>query len=220
MTRQKTKEKAIKLRVDGYSYNYIANKLKVSKGTLSDWLYDIPYEPNDETKKRMRGAINKMIKTKIAQKRDSIKKSKKEATEDMGELNKRDLFMLGLGLYIGEGTKSHYLTRVINANPKVINLAIRWFEDACDVGKNNFRIVLHIYPDNDEKECLSFWSNYTKIPLSQFGKTQIDQRKKKQSKRGKLPYGTAHLTVKSNGNKKLGVFLFRKINAWMDIVLD
>ncbi len=128
--------------------------------------------------------------------------------------------MLGLGLYIGEGTKSHYIIRVINANPKVIRLAIRWFEDCLGLSKKNFSLRIHLYPDNDVEKCLKFWSKYTNIPISQFRKTQIDTRKKKESKRGKLPHGTAHLTVKSNGKKEFGVFLFRKIREWSNIALD
>jgi hypothetical protein len=49
----------------------------------------------------------------------------------------------------------------------------------------------------------------------------VHQRKdKKLFKRGKLPYGTAHLAIKSNGEKKFGVFLARKINAWIEKVLE
>ena len=45
------KEKAIKLRKEGYSYSYIKDKLGISKGTLSYWLRDIKYVPNEYTLK-------------------------------------------------------------------------------------------------------------------------------------------------------------------------
>ena len=220
MSRKETKDNAIRLRKEGHSYSYISKKLDVPNGTLSYWLSDIPYKPNEETKKRIKSSVEKMIAVKRGQRDKSLEKAKKEALQDIGKLNKRDLFMLGLGLYIGEGTKSHGITRVINSNPKVINLAIRWFEEVCGLEKDNFSITLHIYPDNNKDECLKFWSKYTNIAVSQFGKTQIDIRKKKKSKRGKLPYGTAHLTVRGNGKKEFGVFLSRKIGEWTNLVLD
>ena len=59
----------------------------------------------------------------------------------------------------------------------------------------------------------------TGLSKNQFTKNTIDTRKKKPSKRGKLPYGTAHLTVRSNGNKEFGFFLGRRIQAWSDVVM-
>jgi len=53
MTRYLIKEKAIKLRKDGHSYNYIADLIGVSKSTLSCWLSDVPYTPNQETISRI-----------------------------------------------------------------------------------------------------------------------------------------------------------------------
>ena len=56
----------------------------------------------------------------------------------------------------------------------------------------------------------------TNIPLSQFGKTQIDARENKSNKKKrKLPYGTAHLTIKSIGNRNNGVLLHRRIVGWI-----
>lgn len=167
---------------------------------------DIPYTTNQETEIRIKESRLKMIEYKKEEKKKTFLKAKEIAIDDIGEINERDLFMLGLGLYIGEGSKSHDIIRVINANPAVINLLIKWFEVICGLKKENFSVGLHIYPDNNKKECLSFWSKYTKIPISQFGKVRVDKRKKKESKRGKLPHGTIHLTVKSNGRKELGVF--------------
>jgi hypothetical protein len=52
-----------------------------------------------------------------------------------------------------------------------------------------------------------------------FSKPTVDVRtNKKSSHAGKLPYGTAHVTVKGLGNKKLGMYLHRYIMALMDRV--
>lgn len=128
--------------------------------------------------------------------------------------------MLGLGVYIGEGSKSHGITKVVNSNPRIIKLCLKWLKEVFDLTDKNFRVRIHLYPDNNLNETLQFWSRELKIPLGQFQKTQIDTRTgKKMFKRGKLPYGTAHVTVRSLGRPEHGVFLQRRINAWIERVM-
>lgn len=116
--------------------------------------------------------------------------------------------------------KKQNIVRVINADPKIIKFAVKWFEEACGLSKENFRIRLHLYPDNNIEKCIKFWSNTSGIPPKQFQKTYTDIRKgKKMFKREKLPHGTAHLGIRSNGKKEFGVFLARKINGWIKEVL-
>ena len=96
-------------------------------------------------------------------------------------------------------------------------MSIRWFKEICGVNNENFSIAIHIYPDIDMEKTLLFWSNITGIPQTQFGKTQIDTRTDKtDKKKRKLPYGTAHITIKSCGNKSFGVLLHRKIIGWIE----
>ena len=128
MTKYVAREKAIKLRKDGHSYNYIADKIGVSKGTLNCWLSDILYTPNQETISRIGKARAKSGEIKSLQKLDSIKRARSEAKKEINFIGKRDLFMLGLALYIGEGSKSYGIIRVINANPKVIRFMVKWFK--------------------------------------------------------------------------------------------
>lgn len=217
MTKANVKPLAIKLRESGHSYNYIAQNIGVSKSTLSEWLAEVPYTPNQMTLNRIGNARAQSGLVKSNLKRDSIERARILARKDVGKLTKRDLFMLGLGLYIGEGGKSLNLVRVVNANPRVIRSIIRWFEETCSLSKDNFALRIHLYPDNDIQACHRFWSSETGIPLSNFQECQVDRRlDKRLVKKGKLPFGTAHLTVRSNGKKEFGVFLARRIAGWMD----
>ena len=220
MARHLDKTNAIELRKKGHSYNYISENLKISKSTLSDWLADIPYTPNEETIKRIgrARAASGEAKTKIRQ--ASILAAAVEAKHELGKISRRDLFMLGLGLYIGEGSKTGEITRFVNSDPAVVNLMIRWFTEALGLPKGNLRVRIHLYPDCNEKQSLQYWSKVTTIPRSQFQRTSFDRRiDKKAIKSGKLLHGTAHITANSSGQKKFGVFLFRKIEAWSGIVL-
>ena len=220
MARFADKLRAIALRKEGHSYNYISGVLKISKSTLSDWLATVLYTPNEETIKRIGSARAASGRAKSKIKQDSILEAGLQAKRELGKMSRRDVFMVGLGLYIGEGSKTAEITSFVNADPSVINFMLRWFTEGLDLPKKNLRIRLHLYPDCDEKKSLQYWSKMTTIPISQFQKTSFDRRTdKKAIKSGKLLHGTAHLRLKSFGEKRFGVFLFRKIAAWSGLVL-
>jgi hypothetical protein len=220
MTKVHAKLRAVEMRKAGHSYSYIVSRTGVSKGTLAVWLADVPYTPNPNTVKRIGRARAASGAAKSKLKLASIIQARKEAASEIGRLSRRDLFMLGLGLYIGEGTKSTMQTVFVNANPIVICLMIRWFTQAIGMRRENLRLRLHVYPDTTVDDAIRFWSRATGLPKTQFRKTMIDWRKdKKTVKLGKLPYGTAHLCVNSLGEKRFGVFLARKISAWSERAL-
>jgi len=210
------REEALAMRKSGFAYSDISKKTGLSKSTLSGWLSGAPYNPNKQTIERVGKAIAaaNAKKTKIRQ--EETEATRKAAFLDIGEVSNRDLFMFGLGLYLGEGAKTHEITRIVNADPTVIHLAMKWFH-GIGVTREQFLLTIHLYPDSDIEKCLQFWSHTTTIPRSQFGKVQIDRRTNKvKSRAGKLPYGTAHLSVRSLGRKEFGVILARKIQAWTD----
>jgi lambda repressor-like predicted transcriptional regulator len=207
------KSNAIKLRRLGYSYALISQKTNIAKSTLNYWLKNIPYKPNRIVKKRIEESVDKSSKILHQRKvlRDKI--AFDIGFREVGKITKRDLFMIGLGLYIGEGTKNKtQMVRIVNSDPKVIKLAISWLKKIFNITKKNLRVSVHMYPDMNLEETLNFWSKTTKIPLSQFRKTQIDRRLNKSAKNlKKLKYGTVQITVFSGGDSKKGVYLFHRI---------
>jgi len=107
------KTRAINLRKKGYSYALIRDKLGVPKSTLSNWLTKIPFVPNKEVLERIGNASLKMTKTKQKEKFRIWSAIRKEAKEEVGKLSERDLFMIGLGLYIGEGSNARYQRKIL-----------------------------------------------------------------------------------------------------------
>ncbi|MFA6304583.1 MAG: hypothetical protein WCV73_04130 [Patescibacteria group bacterium] len=211
------KENALKLRGQGYSYNLISQKLGVAKGTLSYWFKDVPYTANKAVLKRIK--LGPFISGRIRHERklSSIEEITKAAKTELGVISERDLWMLGIGLYIGEGSKSYEDVRIMNSNPEIIKLAVHWFKKICKVGDKNLILTLHLYPDNNLRQSMKYWSNLTGIPLNQFRKSQIDTRVNKSwKKKNKLPYGTANVSVKTYGNPEFGVKLHRRIVGWID----
>ncbi|MFA6519305.1 MAG: hypothetical protein WCT41_00555 [Candidatus Paceibacterota bacterium] len=212
------REKALELRKSGFSYKYISLKTGLSKATLSGWLTEVPYTPNKETVLSFGKARAAASARRAELRQKSIQEIRKTATKDIGKIGKRDLFMLGLGLYMGEGCKTNSQIRVMNSDPCIIRTIIAWFR-MLGVEKRQIKLRLHLYPDSDVKQSLQFWSHTTSIPLSQFQKHQIDRRTDKKAKmRRKLPFGTAQLTIQSRGRKEYGVLFFRKIQLWNEAV--
>jgi len=211
--------KAAKLREKGYSYNLISEKLKISKSTLSCWFKETPFTPNEQVIKRIENGPFKSGRIRHNQRVKNIKKIKLLAEKELGVIAKRDLWMIGIGLYIGEGSKSFETAQISNSDANTIKLAIKWLKDVCGLKDDNITIAMHLYPDNNEKKCIDYWKRTTELPTKQFRKTQIDKRiNKTDYKRRKLPYGTVRLSVISNGNPDFGVNLHRKIMGWIESV--
>ncbi len=210
------REKATRLRKQGWSYNIICERLKVSKSTLSCWLSEVPYIPNAAVRKRIKEGPAKSSALSHKKKLERIAVINAQAVSEIGQLTKRDLWMLGLGLYIGEGTKLYNTTQVANSNPDVIRIAMKWFREICGLTREHFSLIVHLHPDTDQEKALRFWSKVSGIPLSQFGKTIMDARQNKSRIKYRiLPYGTVHIRIKSHGKKEYGVVLLRRILGWI-----
>lgn len=218
-TVNKLRPSATKLRQQGYSYSMISSELGVAKSTLSNWFRDIPFEPNETVLKRIQYGPIKAAARSHNKRVWEIKTLMRQGVSEIGRLSKRDLWLLGLGLYIGEGSKTIESVRIINSDSYIIKLAIKWLKEVCNLDDSNISIAMHIYPDTNTREAKRYWQHVTGLPDSSFRKTQIDRRQKREAKIGKLPYGTAHLVVVSNGDADKGVRLFRRITGWMDGVL-
>lgn len=214
------KEKALQLRKQGYSYSYIAKATGLSKSTLSYHLATLPYTPNAHTKKNISNAKLASNKSKYEKKLTAIASAQKVAKKEIGTLSDRDLFLLGIGLYIGEGSKTQNLVRLVNADPKVIRLFIAWLH-LLGLQEDNIALRIHLYPDSDIQSSEQYWLQETNLPKTSLQRPCIDTRLNKDRKRNKVhANGTAHVTVRANGQKRFGVALSRKIGAYMQEVLQ
>ena len=95
------RELAFKMRKDGYSYSFIREKVPVAKSTLTEWLAKVPFRPNDAVIRKIGKARAASAYAKHKKKIESIEKARELAKKDVGTFNQRDVFMLGIALYIG-----------------------------------------------------------------------------------------------------------------------
>lgn len=175
MARKDDKQRAILMRKKGMSYSQIKEKLDISKSTLSGWLYDMPL-----SQKRIRELqadspirIEKYRNTMRMKRENRLEGVYEKVSKDIGDFSKRELFLLGLFLYWGEGTKAQKgSVALTNTNPAMLKFFLKWL-NLFGVDSKRLKVKLHLYSDMNIKESLDFWSKELKIPISQFRKSYI-----------------------------------------------
>lgn len=167
----------------------IAGKVRLPYSQVVYWMkkYDIP--------RRTRSEANYF---KYNPNGDPFTIKEIKTTKDL------ELFNLGIGLFLGEGTKKNKFNVILsNSNPKIIKLFIAFLTNICGVRKEKIKVALNIFDDVNLQEALKFWQKETKIPRSRF--TSITVRKARNGTyKNKSKYGTVTIYV---SNTKLKRFM-------------
>lgn len=201
------KQRATKLRQSGISYKKIVERLGVPKSTLSDWFSgkawseDIKRKNIVVAKPIWRANIKKLVAFNRHRSQQAVMKHRRAAKKEFIALCDNQLFIANLMLYWGEGT-SHgdcSLVKLTNTNPRMIRLFTQFLIRICNIPKDRIRVGIIIYPDLNKKTCENFWSKVTKIPLTQFHKTQIIHGR---GGARKLNYGICMVQVINRGLKE------------------
>lgn len=199
MTRFADREKAIKLRLQEKSYSQIKKILGINKSTLSYWLRDYPLSKQriKELRDCNEQRIEKFRETMRKKREARLKKFYQQQKKIILPFNRRNLYLAGLFLYWGEGSKQQMWSLTIsNTDPAVIKFFLYWLVKGLKVSKNKLKVQLHLYEDMNIKKEHLFWSKTLNIPLNQFIKPYI---KKSSSLRinhkGGFGHGTCNLRI-------------------------
>lgn len=196
MARIQERGQAIHLRLQGRSYSEIKNVLSVSKGTLHYWLRDYPLSKEqvralrDWNPRRIENFRKTMQRKRTARQERMYERVKQE----LGRLNKRELFVAGFFLYWGEGFKTgDAQIGFANTDPAMVMCFIKWLE-VLGVPKSALTVHLHLYSDMDIEKYESFWAKVLDIPRSQFRKSYIKDSKRETIKyKGRFGFGTCSI---------------------------
>lgn len=176
MARFKDHEKALNLRRQGMSYSQIKKFLRVSKSTLSYWLRDYPLskqrirELRDWSEQR----IEKCRETKRQKREKRLKEIYEIQKKLILPLNNRELFLAGLFLYWGEGSKNQFfMLSISNTDPSIIKFFITWLTKFLRIPRIKLKVHLHLYKDMNIEKEIQFWSKTLNIPNQQFNKPYI-----------------------------------------------
>lgn len=186
--RLKDRLKAQKLRRKGYSYKEILKEISVSKDTISRWCKNIVLTKAQKQRlldnKQLGQKKGSLIASENKRKLriEKINAARNSAVLYIGDMNKRDTFITGIGLYAAEGDKTDGRCGFANADPQLISFMVNWFLEFTKVPLSKMRGVLYIHENLSEEKAKIFWSDKTGIPLVQFRKSYIVKRKTKYRK--------------------------------------
>ena len=179
MTKPFQKEEALRMRRKGKSIGLIARKLGVSKSTASKWCQDIVLTKTQidanhrEMKKAGVRALLLVAEKRRKERMRNIERFSRMGARDVGRPTKRDLFILGLGLYWGEGYKNgSEETAFTNSDPHMIRLYVSWLEKIYGVRKSDliFRISVNQIHEKRIDAILRFWTQFLGVSKEQFTK--------------------------------------------------
>lgn len=199
MARIKDREKAIEMRLQGMSYSQIKEELNASKSTLHYWLKDYPLSEKRirELRDWNQQRIERCRETKARKRQERLDGVFKGMEKQIGVLSKRELFITGLFLYWGEGTKtSRYTISLTNSDPSMLRFFLAWLK-TLDVDIDKVSAKLHLYSDMDVQKQTKLWSDMLSIPSKVFRKPYIKTNyyQKEKNYKGRFGYGTCSLSV-------------------------
>lgn len=187
----KERKQVLKLRKQGLSYNEILVKVRVSKGTLSRWLRNHPLTKEQIERLKAKGKKHRenfgdIMRAKWAEKYKKIMDTYFPPFEN-------SFFMLGLGLYLGEGFK--YIRSAIgmsNSDSKILKIFLNWMQEFFE--QNNYKVRACIHDNCNEKETKEFWgrelaTNPEKVSIF-YVRSKVSQKKKDCLK---LKFGTGQI---------------------------
>lgn len=225
MSKQEEKQKAIKLRKQGYSYSEILKQVSVAKSTLSLWLRSVGLSKKQKqrlTKKKLESAL-RGAKKKREQRIALINKIYQEAEKDIKKITNKELWLMGIMLYWAEGSKEKEYhpgsgIKFTNSDYLMIKLFLRWLVEILEIDRE--RIVFEIYIHANYKyklnKVINFWSKQLLFPKRYFSKIYFkkDKINTRRKNTGKSYYGIITVRIKESSG------LHRKIDGWIRGVIN
>lgn len=182
MALDQMRTEARNLRKQGESINSITKILQASKSTVSYWCRDIILTKAQikrlSIQKNRGGELGRL---RAAEKKRSARllatqEQMQLGQRDVGALKKRDLFILGLALYWGEGYKrGNEECGLTNTDPHIIKTFIVWLRDVYNIrpGDLILRTTINEVHSARARQIERYWSKETGVPLSQFTRTSF-----------------------------------------------
>jgi len=168
--RGKTREQdeARRLRTEGMTMPAIAERLGVSRSSVSLWTRAVPFTPRPEWGRYDRAARGPNALQR--RKAEEIAHLRADGLERVGGLSERDLLIAGAMLYSGEGAKTDGVVKFTNTDDRLMALFSRWLRHFLEVDESRFRVGLYLHHGLDLDAAVRRWSAVTGVPASQFHK--------------------------------------------------
>lgn len=217
MSRIVDREKAIALRLRGYSYSQIKEKIGVSKSTLHYWLAEHPLTDAQMRKVRDTNAlrIEKFRETFRQKKLQRLANTRAQAVLEIKSLTKREFLLAGFFLYWAEGMKVDRKTVLLaNTDPAMLRFFISWLT-LLGITREQLRARLHVYSDMDPQKYIERWAYELHLPKSIFRNTYVKDSaiNKRKNYKGRFGLGTCTVWVHNRE-------LYEKIMMTIDVLKE
>ncbi|WP_405409500.1 hypothetical protein [Streptomyces decoyicus] len=207
------RERARALRKEGRTYDEIQLELGCSKSSISLWVRDLP-KPPPRTPEEASAIARRGWEATLKRRDEERRRTKQDATNEIGELTDRELFLIGVGLYWSEGSKSkpYRLSEraiFINSDPDMIRVYLAWLR-LLRVSDERLRFHVHIHESADVAAAEQFWVDLTGADHSAFGKTTLKKHNPKTVRKnvGEGYHGCLMIRVLQSAE------LYRRIEGW------
>ncbi|MEV6754711.1 hypothetical protein [Streptomyces sp. NPDC051214] len=208
------RERARELRLQGLTYDQIQVELGCSKSSISLWVRDLPKPERQRTREEASAIAKRGWGDTMQRREEKRQRTKKAATDEIGALSDRELFLVGIGLYWSEGAKSkshrpQERVDFINSDPQMITVYLAWLR-LLGVSADRLRFHVSIHESADVPGAERFWADRVGAAPSAFGKTTLKKHNPKTSRKsvGEDYRGCLLVRVQQ------GADLYRRIEGW------
>lgn len=214
------KEKAISLRKEGKTYREILRVVPVAKSTLSEWLRSVglsKVQKQKITQKRIDAAL-RGAKARHATRVKSVENECAIGIEDIGKISPRELFILGVALYWGEGTKQreHSISNGLdfgNMDARMMRVFLAWLR-LLHIPEERMRIDLYVHETRKEDvvRFKEWWAQQLSIDTEKIEGVYLKKGSiaTKRKNVGDLYHGLLRIKVRASTN------LNRRFNGWVE----
>ncbi|MET7742325.1 hypothetical protein [Streptomyces sp. NPDC005385] len=213
--RDDLRARARELRLQGWTYDRIQIELGCSKSSISLWVRDLPRPERRKRTREEASAIAKRGWEATMRLRDEERqRTKQAATAEIGSLSDRELFLLGVGLYWAEGSKTKpHLTQervtFINSDPHMIEVYLAWLR-LLGVSSDRLRLHVHIHESGDVEGAERFWAELVGADAPALGKTYLKRHNPKTNRKNLGQDYRGCLAIRVLGSAEL----YRRIEGW------
>ncbi|MBP9817630.1 hypothetical protein KBC75_02625 [Candidatus Shapirobacteria bacterium] len=209
MAKYEEKIRARELRLKGKSIGNIARIVGAGKSTVSIWCQDIFLSEiqKDVLKSKGENLVHKgrlvASENRKRERLSRVEQYKIIGINKVGKISKRELFLIGAGLYWAEGGKNQRKVVFINSDSKMILFWVSWITKCLGVTRDRItcRVEINEIHRNRIEIIESYWSKLINIPLSQFTKPSFKHSKvNKIYKNSDEYFGSLQLTIKKGTN--------------------
>jgi transcriptional regulator with XRE-family HTH domain len=196
------REQARRLRRDrGLSIKEIADRVGVSKSSVSYWVRDIELMPAQQDALRQKNRAygpQALSRSALVERR----RAQRIEAQEEGRLYARlgdPLHTAGCMLYWAEGAKHRNAVKLTNSDPALVRFFVHFLREFFLLRDEEFRITCNLFADHEERQWQieQFWLDTLRLPRECLCKSIVNVYSKYSQKKreNKLPYGTCRVVV-------------------------